>query len=87
MDSDSKVKYRGLHHSNVSSRLKLLEELHRLKEKLSSTPFPFCELDCPFLTSCLDTCTSECILSLLMSLNTESPRDLGDDWMIRVQWN
>ena len=79
--------YKGSHHSNESSRLIVLEELHRLKEKLSSTPFPFCELDCPFLTICLDICTSECILSLLMSLNSETPRDLGDDRIIRVQWN
>ncbi|MHA2215635.1 MAG: hypothetical protein ACXADW_12190 [Candidatus Hodarchaeales archaeon] len=79
--------YKGSHLNNVSSRLKVLEELHRLKEKLSSTPFPFCELDCPFLTVCLDSCTSECILSQLISLNTESPRDLEDERMTRVQWN
>jgi hypothetical protein len=87
MGSDSKVKYRGLHHSNESTRLKVLEELHRLKEKRLSTPFPFCELNCPFLTICSDNCTSECILSHLISLNTESPIDLEDERLIRIQWD
>ena len=87
MDSDSKVKNRGIQHSNESSRLIVLEELHRLKENLTSTPFPYCELDCPWLTVCLEIHTSECIISLLLSLNAENYRESEDNRILRVQWN
>ncbi len=87
MDSDSKVEYRGINHSNVSCRAIVLDELHRLREKLNSTPFPFCELDCPWLTICLVISTSECILSLLLGVNTENSRVMGEKRIIRIQWN
>ena len=87
MDSDSEVKYRGKQHINESSKLRVLEELHQLKEKLFATPFPYCELDCPWLNVCIDIDTSECILSLLLNLNTENYRDLGDSVAFRIQWN
>ena len=66
MGSDSKVEYKGIHHTNVSSRVIVLEELHRLKEKLSSTPFPFCELDCPWLCLCRIIIPPGCILNDLI---------------------
>ncbi|MCK4849386.1 MAG: hypothetical protein KAT16_10185 [Candidatus Heimdallarchaeota archaeon] len=87
MGSDSKVEYRGINNSHGSSRAIVLEELHRLKEKLNSTPFPFCELTCPWLTICLDISTSECILSLLLNVNSENPKELGEEGFIRIQWN
>lgn len=87
MDSDSKAKYRGLFQRNASSRLLVLEELQRLKEKMCQTPFPFCEVDCPWLTICLDITASECILSLLLSLSSEKTGDIDDEKLIRIQWN
>ena len=87
MGSDSKVEYRGIHQNNGSSRAIVLEELHRLKEKLVATPFPFCELDCPWLAICLDISTSECILSILLKVNTENHRETGEHGTIQVNWN
>ena len=87
MGSDSKVEYRGINHENASCRAIVLEELHLLKEKLNTTPFPFCELDCPWLTICLDISSSECILSFLLKVNSENPRDIGGKRVIRIQWN
>ena len=87
MGSDSKVEYKGIHHSNGSSRVLVLEELHRLKEKLSSTPFPFCELDCPWLSICSEISTSECILSLLFDVKTENYKEIGEKNTNRIQWN
>ena len=87
MGSYSKVEYRGINNSHGSIRAIVLEELHRLKEKLNTTPFPFCELNCPWLTICLDNSTSECILSLLLNVNSENPKELGEEGRIRIQWN
>ena len=87
MGSDSKVEYKGIHHNNGSSRVLVLEELHRLKEKLSSTPFPFCELDCPWLSICFKISTSECILSLLLDVKTENYKEIGEESTNRIQWN
>jgi hypothetical protein len=87
MGSDSKVEYRGIDHNNGYCRAIVLEELHRLKEKLNATPFPFCELDCPWLTFCLEKFASDCVLSLLMSLNSENPREIDDEGFIRIKWD
>jgi len=86
MGSDSKVEYKGIHHSNGSSRAIFLRELHHLKEKLASTPFPFCELDCPWLTICLEISTSECILSLLWDMNNEYSEEIAEGNINQIQW-
>ncbi len=87
MGSDSKVETRGIDHSKVSSRAIVLRELHNLKEKLNSTPFPFCELDCTWLSICLKNNVSECILSILISAGNEIIEENQEEMISRVQWN
>jgi len=36
--------------SGVTTRFLLLRELQKAKERLNSTPHPYCEPDCPWLT-------------------------------------
>jgi hypothetical protein len=33
-------------------RISLLSEVQKAKERLNSTPHPYCELDCPWLRAC-----------------------------------
>jgi len=87
MGSDSKVEYKGIRLSNRSSRALFLRELNHLKEKLCLTPFPFCELDCPWLTICLEISTSECILSLLWDVNNEYYEEIEEERINRIHWS
>jgi hypothetical protein len=55
--------------SGISIRQTLLSEIQRAKERMISTPQPFCELDCPWLIFCKKFQLSGCILSDLIESN------------------
>ena len=87
MGSDSKLKYNEGFQYKVSSRAMVLRELHQLKEKMQMPPFPFCELDCPWLRFCCKNPVSECILSLLISINSENAGLFGNVLANHISWN
>lgn len=66
MDSDSIFLPTKKHKSGISTRMQLLFELQKAKERIISTPQPYCELDCPWLVFCRKFQLSGCILSDLI---------------------
>ena len=66
MDSDSIFPQTKKHKSGISTRMQLLFELQKAKERIISTPQPYCELDCPWLVFCRKFQLSGCILSDLI---------------------
>lgn len=52
MDTDSINLLSKTTLSGVTTRFLLLRELQKAKERLNSTPHPYCELDCHWLTFC-----------------------------------
>jgi len=69
MNSDSFSFQRGNLNTGISTRQLLLSELKKAKQRMISTPHPFCELDCPWLIFCLKFQLSGCILSDLIDSN------------------
>ncbi|MFX0184313.1 MAG: hypothetical protein ACFE95_14615 [Candidatus Hodarchaeota archaeon] len=64
----SQSKLRG-----VTTRFLLLRELQKAKERLNSTPYPYCELDCPWLILCRELYKKnpqfDCIFTTLTDSN------------------
>ena len=87
MGSDSKDETRGMQYHKASCRDIVLRELHNLKEKLNSTPFPFCELNCSWLAICRENNGSECILSILIGASKELQGENEEEITSPVQWN
>ncbi len=52
--------------SEPSLRSFLLNELQKAKERLTSTPHPYCELDCTWLVYCRRVSPPGCILCELI---------------------
>jgi len=69
MNSDSFSFQRGNLNTGISTRQLLLSELKKAKQRMISTPHPFCELDCPWLIFCRKFQLSGCILSDLIDSN------------------
>ncbi len=69
MDSDSLLIQSRDSKSGISIRQILLSELHKVKERMISTPQPYCELDCPWLIFCRKFHLPGCILSDLIESN------------------
>jgi hypothetical protein len=66
LDSDSIFPPVKKHKSGISIRTRLLFELQKVKERIITTPQPYCELDCPWLVFCRKFHLSGCILSDLI---------------------
>ncbi len=66
MGSDSFTLYSKKISNDPSTRSILLEELRKVKEKLNTTPHPYCEIDCPWLSLCRSFSSLRCILNDLI---------------------
>lgn len=69
MGSDSFHHFSRITLRVVSARSLLIEELQKAKERLSITPHPYCEPDCPWLSLCRRSSPPGCILSDLIDPN------------------
>lgn len=63
MGSDSFTFFPKTTPKGSSTKEILLKEIQKAKEKLSSIPQPYCELDCPWLGFCRRISSLSCILS------------------------
>lgn len=79
MDSDSIFPPIKKHKSGISIRMQLLFELQKARERIISTPQPYCELDCPWLVFCRKFNLSGCILSDLIDSSFFS--NITSNWM------
>ena len=53
----------------VSIRSLLGKELQKAKRRLTATPHPYCEINCPWLSFCKKNSPPGCILSDLVNPN------------------
>jgi hypothetical protein len=52
MGTDSISLFSKIRLSGVTTQFLLLRKLQKAKERMNSTPHPYCELDCPWLILC-----------------------------------
>ena len=71
MNSDLKLDFERAKKSYSSTHSILTEELKKLRIKLMLIPFPFCELECAWISVCTKIQPSECIISSLREVNQE----------------
>ena len=50
-----------------------LEEMTKVKMRLKNPPYPFCELDCPWINFCRQNLHLGCILSVMIELGVLAP--------------
>ena len=86
MSVTSKTDYGKITSSNSSIRTLLLEELHKASLRLEITPFPFCELDCPWLPMCKKIKASECVSAFLIEATSSYHSDCGDESEKHISW-
>jgi hypothetical protein len=87
MGVTSKTEYGKITTSGKSIRTLLREELHKASIRLEMTPFPFCELDCPWLPVCRKIRTSECISAFLIEATSSYQGDYGDESDFQISWH
>ncbi len=71
MHTDLKLDFRETARPQSTTHSLLLSELKRLRKKLKIIPFPFCELDCTWISICTENQPQECILSMFHFVNQE----------------
>jgi hypothetical protein len=69
MGSDSFQHFSRAKSKGISTRSLLVEELQKAKERLITTPHPYCESDCPWISLCRKISPPGCILSDLINPN------------------
>ena len=86
MNPDLKLEFDRVKRSPSSTHRILTEELKRLRRKLEIIPFPFCELDCAWISFCIKIQPVECIISSLRVANQELIKSEVQDVLVQYSW-
>jgi hypothetical protein len=86
MNSDLKLDFKRVKKSHSSAHSILTEELKKLRIKLKLIPFPFCELECAWISICTKIQPLECIISSLREINQELLDSDTNNEIIQYSW-
>ena len=87
MNSDFKLDLERVGKSHSSTHSFLMEELKRIRKKLEIIPFPFCELDCSWITVCTKIQTVECIINYLREANKDLTDFSASNEQVQYNWH
>ncbi len=71
MHSDFNLDSGGINELHSTTRKLLTDELRQLRKRMKIIPFPFCELECPWLPICRIKQPLECVISVIREANQE----------------
>ena len=87
MNSAFKLDFGRVGKSHSLTHRLLMEELNRITKKLEIMPFPFCELDCAWITVCTKIQPVECIINFLREANKDLTDLCAFDEQVQCSWH
>jgi len=72
---------------NYSTRQLLLKELQLASKRLLTTLFPFCELDCPWISICRKIKATQCISAFLLEIDNTDKLNYGLYPDVHIHWS
>lgn len=87
MNSDFKLDFGRVGKPHISTNSLLMEELKRIRKKLEIILFPFCELDCSWISVCTKIQTVECIINYLRKASKDLTNLSASNEQVQYNWH